>query len=81
VGWKVNPVNMGEYDDYSMQQPESNTDVVGVCHAKGVNADLPPQWLMYIKVADLAASIEPVRSKGGELLTKVNKLVLTANTW
>ncbi|WP_416304971.1 hypothetical protein [Neptunicella sp. SCSIO 80796] len=35
VGWKVNPVNMGEYQDYSMQTPGSAKDVAGICHSRG----------------------------------------------
>ena len=74
VGWQQNPVSMGEYDDYSMQTPDSKTDVAGVCHATGVNQDLPAQWLMYIKVSDLDASIEQVVKLGGSVLTTIKKL-------
>jgi predicted enzyme related to lactoylglutathione lyase len=78
VGWKANPVNMGGYNDYSMQQPDSGKDVAGVCHAKGVNADLPAQWMMYIKVANLSESLQQVKEKGGEQLTKVKQLSSTS---
>jgi predicted enzyme related to lactoylglutathione lyase len=74
VGWQPNPVSMGEYDDYSMQTPNTKTDVAGVCHATGVNADLPAQWLMYIKVTDLDASVEQVVKLGGSVLTPIKKL-------
>lgn len=68
VGWSVEPVSMGDYDDYSMTAPGSGQAVAGVCHARGGNADLPPQWLMYINVADLDASIGACEAGGGELV-------------
>lgn len=74
VGWQQSPVSMGDYNDYSMQTADSNTDVAGVCHATGVNQDLPAQWLMYIKVSDLDESIEQVVKLGGSVLTPVKKL-------
>jgi hypothetical protein len=74
VGWQSNPVSMGEYDDYAMQTPDTNTGVAGVCHKKTVNKALPSQWLMYIKVADLESSIQQVKEKGGNVLTEVKKL-------
>jgi len=57
-----------------MQTPDSKTDVAGVCHATGVNKDLPAQWMMYIKVADLDASIAQVVKLGGSVLTAIKKL-------
>jgi predicted enzyme related to lactoylglutathione lyase len=74
VGWQQNPVSMGDYDDYSMQTPDSKTDVAGVCHATGVNQDLPAQWLMYINVSDLDASVKQVVKMGGKVLTEIKKL-------
>jgi hypothetical protein len=71
VGWKASPVSMGDYDDYSMQLPEDNTDAVGICHAKGGNADLPAQWLLYFKVADLDASIAATEELGGKTLSMI----------
>lgn len=57
VGWTTSEVAMGEYDDYCVQEPGSNRTVAGICHARGVNADLPPMWLPYITVEDLDRSI------------------------
>lgn len=69
VGWKVNPVDMGDYQDYSMQLPDSGADVAGVCHARGENSDMPAQWMMYFKVANLDESLQQVLARGGEMLT------------
>lgn len=59
VGWQYSPQSMGNYDDYNMSLPESGETVAGICHAQGSNAELPPQWLLYIGVADLDHSILP----------------------
>lgn len=68
VGWKVEPVAMKGYDDYSMLAPETGGCVAGICHARGPNADLPAQWLVYITVADAEASAARVVQLGGKLL-------------
>ena len=47
---------MGDYVDYSMSDQDGNV-VAGICHARGSNAGLPPQWLVYIQVASVAASL------------------------
>ncbi|MGH9367705.1 MAG: VOC family protein, partial [Thermoanaerobaculia bacterium] len=47
TGWTISPVDMGGYSDYCMNEPASGKSVAGVCHARGVNADLPAQWLIY----------------------------------
>lgn len=70
IGWKVNPVDMGDYQDYSMQLASTGEDVAGVCHAKGVNSDLPAQWMMYFKVADLDKALKEVLANGGKSLTE-----------
>lgn len=65
VGWTHSPVEMGQYNDYCMNEPETGKTVAGICHARGPNADLPPQWLMYITVASLDVSLIAVASRGG----------------
>jgi predicted enzyme related to lactoylglutathione lyase len=68
VGWKSNPVDLGSYSDFEMLQPASGESVAGICHARGTNADLPPQWLMYVIVADVAASATHCLELGGHVL-------------
>jgi predicted enzyme related to lactoylglutathione lyase len=70
VGWKSAPVSMGDYDDFNMVAPESGSAIAGVCHARGSNADLPAQWLMYIIVADLDASAARCTELGGKLIVE-----------
>ena len=52
VGWKSEGVNMGDYDDFNMLTPDGDA-VTGICHARGPNADIPAQWLIYITVDNL----------------------------
>ena len=68
VGWTWSPVDMGGYADYTMHRAESGDSVAGVCHARGTNAGLPPQWLMYVVVADLDASIAACERLGGTVV-------------
>ena len=68
VGWKWSPVDMGGYSDYTVLTPGTGDAVGGVCHAQGTNAGLPPQWLMYIIVADIDASIASTKRLGGSVI-------------
>jgi len=68
VGWSSEEVDMGGYSDYSMNTTESGTTITGVCHARGVNEDMPPAWMPYFTVADLDASIERCAELGGEVV-------------
>jgi predicted enzyme related to lactoylglutathione lyase len=74
VQWKPSSISMGEYDDYAMHTPAADTPAAGICHARGVNADLPAQWLIYITVADLEASMNACRRLGGTILTGPTKM-------
>lgn len=66
VGWQREPVSMGDYDDYNMNNAQGT--VAGVCHAKGDNADLPPQWLMYVRVENVQQSVKKTVALGGEII-------------
>lgn len=68
VGWTSEDVDMGGYSDYSMNTPDGGTTITGVCHAKGVNEDMPPAWMPYFVVADLDASIEKCTENGGAIV-------------
>jgi uncharacterized protein len=72
VGWAVQDVPMedaGEtYADYSMLGGDGQP-AAGVCHARGVNAGLPPVWLIYLPVGDLDESIRRVHDEGGAVIT------------
>jgi len=68
VGWNSMPIGMGDYNDYCMMSPEDHQVRTGICHAKGVNASIPPQWVMYINVANLDESLSAALENGGEIV-------------
>ena len=55
---------MGDYADYNINLPDGSSTVAGICHARGSNADVPPQWLVYIVVEDVARSVPTLRGVG-----------------
>lgn len=67
VGWKAADVDMGSYADYCMNLPTGDT-IAGVCHARGENAKLPPQWLVYVRVESVQNSADACVKKGGKVL-------------
>jgi predicted enzyme related to lactoylglutathione lyase len=68
VGWRPEPLCMGDYDDYCMNHPETGETVAGICHSRGANIKLPPQWLMYIRVADLDVAVKRCTELGGNVV-------------
>ncbi len=68
IGWKAEDVNMGEYSDFNMTMPESGDAAAGICHAKGDNAAMPSQWLIYLTVVDIDQSAEACRKHGGKVI-------------
>lgn len=68
AGWQPQPVSMGEYDDFVMLSPSDGVSCAGICHARGVNADLPAVWLVYVVVADLNQSLDACHQHGGKVL-------------
>ena len=65
VGWRPEPVEMGGYADFNMVAPSTGEPAAGVCFARGANAGLPPQWLIYATVDDLDASLKACVDSGG----------------
>jgi hypothetical protein len=74
VGWKPSPVSMGDYSDFNMNAPESENPAAGICHARGSNADLPAQWMIYIIVPDIEKSTSRRQELGGKLLTPIKNM-------
>ena len=52
-----------------MLSPGSEDASAGICFRRGMNADLPPFWLVYITVADLEGSISRCKELGGRLVS------------
>jgi len=67
VGWKNEEVEMGGYSDFSMLPPGSKDAVAGICHAQGVNREIPPVWMIYILVENLDHSVERCLALGGRV--------------
>jgi len=67
AGWTFAEVDMGGYFDFAAQAADGRT-VAGICHARGVNAGVPPQWLLYIQVEDVAGRATACRELGGRVL-------------
>lgn len=70
ISWQPQPLDMGGYSDYIMLAPAGNWGA-GVCHARGVNADLPAVWMVYIAVDDLDASLRTCVERGETQLTDI----------
>jgi len=68
VGWDYESMPVDDYEDYVLKSPTTGDWLGGVCHRRGQNSSLPRQWLMYVNVADLAASTARVRKLGGKVL-------------
>lgn len=67
LGWTHESVDMGDYEDYCMKS-ESGEVVTGVCHARGSNATVPPQWLIYVQVASVEESAKKAVDLGGRVI-------------
>ena len=71
VEWSVQDVEMEDgrerYADYDMLGADGHP-TAGVCHARGVNVGLPPVWMIYLPVADLAESLRRVQEEGGRIV-------------
>lgn len=75
TGWQQEPLSManGEYEDYVIKNAEGNP-VAGVCHARGSNANIPPQWLVYVAVEDVNKSAETCKQIGGKVIDGPRKM-------
>ncbi|WP_069963599.1 VOC family protein [Lacunisphaera limnophila] len=74
AGWGVMPVAMDGYEDFCMMPPGAEMPAAGICHARGPNADLPAQWLVYITVPDLAAALAACQAKGGQIIRDAKEM-------
>lgn len=68
AGWAPSEVDMGDYSDYCMLKPGGEEPAAGICHARGDNAQIPSQWLIYIVVQSVDESAAACTANGGEVL-------------
>lgn len=71
AGWRKMSIPMGGYEDFCMMAPGKRKPAAGICHARGENVGLPAQWLIYINVADIRASVNACLAHGGEVIRAV----------
>lgn len=71
VGFEIQNVSMGDYDDFCLVPSGTDAPVAGVCHARGSNADMPPVWMPYFVVQGLEQRLEEVTAAGGRVLREV----------
>jgi len=68
IGWTPSEVDMGDYQDYGMNDPKTGNTVAGICHARGENANLPAQWLIYFQVGNLEKAMTECQDYGGSII-------------
>lgn len=68
VGWKMEPVSLGDYDDYNVIPPNQSDAIAGICHKQGFNAGIPSSWMIYINVSNLDESIAATLAGGGKII-------------
>jgi hypothetical protein len=74
AGWRAQPVDMQGYSDYMMMSPHTGAPVAGVCHARSINAGLPPYWLVYITVDNMEHSMKRCMELGGRILIQPKEM-------
>lgn len=71
VGWSAQNVELEDgderYADYNLLG-DDGSPAAGVCHARGANVGLPPVWMIYLPVGDLAESLRRVQDEGGTVV-------------
>ncbi|SEL79739.1 VOC family protein [Parapedobacter koreensis] len=71
IGWSVDEMPMKDgaesYSDYIMKDADGNW-AGGVCHHRGTNVGIPPQWIVYINVTDVEASVKRCIELGGTVI-------------
>ena len=48
--------------------PDTQDTIAGVCHSQHSNANIPSQWLAYVRVESVADSAAICEKQGGEVL-------------
>ena len=68
VGWAFEKVSLGDYDDYNMLDPQDKEVAAGICHKRGVNKNIPSQWLNYVMVENMDQSVAACLTRGGKVV-------------
>ncbi|OTA40407.1 MAG: hypothetical protein A6D92_18095, partial [Symbiobacterium thermophilum] len=74
IGWSVQDVPVedgdGRYADYAMLGGDGQ-GAATIRHARGPNAGLPPVWMLYLTVGDIAESLRRAEAEGGRVIKEV----------
>lgn len=74
TGWKPENVPMGNYNDFNMLSPSTGVPVAGICHKRGSNSEIPPQWMIYIVVDKIEDKMKRCRDLGGKVLLDIREM-------
>jgi uncharacterized protein len=74
IGWQATAQPMGDYDDFNMNSSDEQETVAGICHARGANANMPPQWIIYVNVANVEKSALRCQELGGKVIDGPRKM-------
>ena len=74
VGWSSSEHDMGEYNDHNINLQSSGETVAGICNARGSNAKIPPQWLLYVNVSNVQESAQLCIELGGKVIDGPRKM-------
>jgi len=76
IGWTEHAIAMkdGEeaYEDFAMMA-DKDTAVGGICNQRGVNVNIPPQWISYINVTNVEESLNKTLQLGGKVIHESKK--------
>lgn len=71
LGLRSEAVDMGDYNDYNMIN-ENDEIVAGICHKRGVNSNIPSQWMNYFTVTNIEDKLNKVEKLGGKIISPLN---------
>lgn len=74
IGFESQGVSMGDYEDYTMSSPTDGQAKVGICHARGNNAHIPPVWMVYFYVKNIDESLTKLHRLGGQTIGDVQSM-------
>ncbi len=75
IGWEHRDHPMDDYHDYDILQADTGEVVTGIINRRGVNATLPPVWLLYVGVEDVEESMRVCERMGGKVLVSPSSAV------
>jgi uncharacterized protein len=74
IGWHADEHDMGDYADHNIRTSPTEEPIAGICHARGMNANVPAQWLIYVQVDDVHAAVQRCRDAGGSIVDGPRKM-------